>query len=57
MKEESELIKKGFEDMGNDSFYPLVTNDASKKVDCVIKINQEQLNNVFDPNNNPKFNL
>jgi len=40
---------EGVEDMGKDSYYPLVTNDESKKVDCVIKINQDKLDKVFDP--------
>lgn len=51
MKQEAEFqkIMEGVEDMGKDSYYPLVTNDESKKVDYVIKINQDKLDKVFDP--------
>ena len=51
MKQEADFqkIMEGVEDMGKDSYYPLVTNDESKKVDYVIKINQDKLDKVFDP--------
>lgn len=59
MKQEAEFqkIMEGVEDMGKDSYYPLVTNDESKKVDYVIKINQDKLDKVFDPKNKNNFNL
>ena len=48
---------EGVEDMAKDSYYPLVTNDESEKVDYVIKINQDKLDKVFDPSNKNNFNL
>ena len=44
-----------YEDIGMDSYYPLVTEDPAKKKEYTVKITDNQLNNVFSKND--KFNL
>ena len=34
-----------------------MTNDPNKKKDCIIKINDQHIENVLGPKNEGKFNL
>ena len=49
--EQQEEIKKSiecFEDIAQDSYYPLMTNDPAIKKEYILKITDEHLNRVFD---------
>ena len=50
-KKEAEFTKlmEGVDDIGMDSYYPLMTSNPEKKKDCIIKINDKKLGDVFDP--------
>ena len=58
-RKEQEFAKymEDVDDIGQDSYYPLMTNDPKKKKECIIKINDKQLGEVFDTENETKFNL
>jgi hypothetical protein len=59
-KQEQQEVNQAIDscvDVGLDSYYPLVTDDPALKVEFTKKIHREQLNNVFDPQNQNKFNL
>lgn len=50
-REEQEEMKQSiecFEDMAQDSYYPLMTNDPAKKKEYILNITDEHLNKVFD---------
>lgn len=54
-KEQQEEMKQSiecFEDIAQDSYYPLMTNDPAIKKEYILKITDEHLDKVFDKNNN-----
>lgn len=59
IKKEEEQQIASYQDMGLDSYYPLVTEDPKKKKEYVLKITDTHLNNVFGSgkNENSQFNL
>ena len=55
--EERKRSEEEYEDVGMDSYYPLMTTDPSKKKEYTLKITDNKLNNAFDNSEDPKFNL
>lgn len=50
-RDQQEEIKQSiecFEDIAQDSYYPLMTNDPAIKKDYILKITDQHLNKVFD---------
>lgn len=58
-KEEQKQPEAGdeYEDVGMDSYYPLMTTDPAKRKEYTLKITDNKLNNAFDSKEDPKFNL
>lgn len=46
-----------FEDVINDSHYPLMTNDPKISKDYLVKVNDKHLNNVFSSQIDGNVNL
>ena len=55
--EEKKQSEEEYEDVGMDSYYPLMTTDPTKKKEYTLKITDNKLNNAFDHSEDPKFNL
>ena len=56
VKEEQKSSPTEFDDIGLDSYYPLMTQDPAIKKEYVLKITDKKLENVFDKKE-PAFNL